>query len=173
MHNESAAAVGPTQQIEIAICNITFQIPEFRMGMIRYTAWYDPAFEICRADATHSHVDLKLLGYINELVADIDQHGLRNPVLATCKNEKWIIHPGKCRVAAVRRLGWDTIPAIVVNYDLPGYQTDRIPQHPGVRALGSQSQVNQFLDSDCRAKMCHRWLTIKKTHRANLEKPYR
>ena len=142
------------------------------MNHIRYTAWYDPCFPIDKANADHSAVDWKLLEYINYLVEDIAEKGMLNPVLATRKNEKWIIHPGKCRVAAAKRLGWGEIPAIVVNYDLPGFQADRIPTRPGVKALGSQSQVNQLLTEDNRCQMCHRFLTIKKLHRDNLEKPY-
>ena len=139
---------------------------------IRYTAWYDPCFPIDLANADHSQVDAKLLDYINWLVEDIAEKGMLNPVLATCKDTRWTIHPGKCRVAAAKRLGWREIPAIVVNYDLPGFQANRIPTHDGVRALGSQSQVNHFLSDDSRCQMSHRFLTIKKLHRANLEKPY-
>lgn len=139
---------------------------------IRYTAWYDPCFPIEIANADHSQVDAKLLDYINELVEDIAANGLKNPVLATCQNTRWGIHPGKCRVAACRRLGWATIPAIVVNYDLPGFQADRIPTHDGVKALGTQSQVNQLLQGDQRAQMCHRFLTVKKLQRSHHEKPY-
>lgn len=140
------------------------------MNQIRYTAWYDPEFPIDVADATHSAVDIKLLEFLVELTEDIRQNGLRNPVQVVCKHTQWTVHPGKCRVAACKQLGWTTIPAIVVNYDLPGFQADKIPPH--CTALGSQSQVNRYLDADSKAQMSHRWLQIKKIHRNNLEKPY-
>ena len=140
------------------------------MGIIRYTAWYDPAFPIREADYSHSQADKKLEAVIADLIEDIKQNGLRNPILVTCKHTKWVIHPGKCRAKALLALGHDTAPAIVVDYDLPGFQWQYIPD--GCTALGSQSQVNQRLDKDQRAKMSHRWLTVKAVQRENLDKPY-
>lgn len=132
-------------------------------SQIRYTAWYDPEFPIDDADSSHAAIDGRLLAYIDELTEDIRENGLRNPVQVVVKHTKRTVHPGKCRVAALRRLGWTTVPAIVVNYDLPGYQSDRIPAH--AQALGQQSHVNRLLDDDQVAQMSHRWLQIKKKSR--------
>ena len=140
-------------------------------NLIRYTSWYDPQFPLEQADYSHAQDDdPSLIPVIDDLVEDISQNGLRNPVLVTCKNTKWIIHPGKCRSRACARLGWTHIPAIIVNYDLPGFQYWKIPE--GCTALASQSQVNQRLDKDMRGKMCHRWLTVKRIKRDNLDLPY-
>ena len=132
-------------------------------NQIRYTAWFDPEFPIDAADATHAAVDSKLLQYIAELTEDIRQHGLRNPLQVICKHTKWTVHPGKCRHAALKQLGYDSFPAIVVDYDLPGFQAEYIPEH--CQALGQQSHVNRLLDKDQRAQMSHRWLQIKKVER--------
>lgn len=51
---------------------------------------------------------------IDALEADIAQNGLRNPVFGRIRGSQAEIHPGKCRVAALRRLGWDFVPAILV-----------------------------------------------------------
>ena len=140
------------------------------LNLIRYTCWYDPQFSLRDADYSHAQVDARLEDTIRKLAEDIAENGLRNPVFVTCKHTKWIIHPGKCRTKALLSLGIEHAPAIVVNYDLPGFQHQYIPD--GCRALCSQSQVNSHLDKDQRAKMCHRFLTVKAVQRANLDKPY-
>jgi hypothetical protein len=116
---------------------------------IRYTAWYDPKFPLDGADGTHQEDPAKLERVV------------------TKQGKTWF-HPGKCRVKAFKRLGMTHIPAIVVNYDLPGFQADRIPPH--CTALGKESHVKRYLGDDSTAQMCHRFLQIKKKQRENHER---
>lgn len=135
---------------------------------IRYTAWYDPKFPLDGADGTHQEDPAKLERFISALVQDIQVNGLQNPVQVVTKQGKTWFHPGKCRVKAFKRLGMTHIPAIVVNYDLPGFQADKIPPH--CTALGKESHVKRYLGDDSTAQMCHRFLQIKKKQRENHER---
>jgi hypothetical protein len=137
-------------------------------GHIRYTAWYDPDFDIEGADYSHQEDPNKLEMFIRDLTADIDQNGMRNPVQVVIKQGKAHFHPGKCRVKAMKRLGHTRIPAVVVNYDWPGFLWQRIP--PGCTALGKPSQVQKYFDNDTVVQMDHRFLQIKKKQRENHER---
>ena len=132
-------------------------------GHIKYTAWYDPEFKLDSAEYQHAAEDSALREFVAELAADIKERGLRNPIQVEVKNGRTIIHPGKCRAKALISLGRETAPAIVINYDLPGYQANRIPQH--CTALGKPSQVQRYFESDYVVQMSTRWLTIKKKTR--------
>ena len=135
---------------------------------IKYTAWYDPEFPLEAAEGKHAAVDSRLEAFIDELTEDIRQNGLKNPVVVTVKNQRWTFHPGKCRVKALKRLGYTSVPAIVVNYDLPGYQANMIPQH--CRAIDKPSTVYQLMGGDCEVFMNHRVLNVKKTNRITHER---
>lgn len=132
-------------------------------GHIRYTAWFDPDFELDSAEYQHAAEDRKLRDFVVELAADIRQRGLINPLQVEIKNGRTIVHPGKCRAKALKMLGIDRAKAIVINYDLPGYQAHRIPE--GCTALGKPSHVQRYFDSNYVVQMSHRWLTIKKKNR--------
>jgi len=92
---------------------------------------------------------------VNSLAEDIEANGLRNPVIAVRgPNGSIGVHPGKARMAAVEALGWDVIPAIVVDYsnhpappeweaiefsDLPAYLTEDFEANASWRYLGIYS----------------------------------
>jgi hypothetical protein len=46
----------------------------------------------------------------------IAEAGLRNPLFGTLNGAAIEIHPGKRRVAALRDLGWETVPVVMVEY---------------------------------------------------------
>lgn len=54
---------------------------------------------------------------IEALSCDIRSKGLKNPALVTGRMGVWQLHPGKCRVAALKMLEIDIIPVIVLDYD--------------------------------------------------------
>ena len=137
---------------------------------IRYTAWYDPAFVFRNAEYEHAAISPKLIEYIREIREDIRINGLKNPLFVTIKNTRITIHPGKCRAKALDALGWETAPAIICNYDWPGFQWENIPA--GSTAIGSPEQAQKYLGEDQVAQMSHRFFTVKKRWRENLDKPY-
>lgn len=126
----------------------------------RYTAWFDPEFEIDSADYSHADYNSKLERQVEALSADIAKYGLINPLLVTRKNGKKIIHPGKCRAKALKLLGISHAPAVVVDYDRV-VESDAIPA--GCKFLDSVEQTSELFRGDCRVEMSHRVLTVKKS----------
>ena len=91
---------------------------------LSYTAWYDPHFplqgEYCGQNVIREHcvpITKKVSEEIEALSCHIRSKGLLNPVIVTQKMGMWHLHPGKCRTAALKMLGIDSIPAICVSYD--------------------------------------------------------
>lgn len=126
----------------------------------RFTCWYDPAFYINSAYYEHAAVDDRLEAFIEKLRIDIDQNGLINPVVVTIKEGLSTIHPGKCRTKACVALGWDTIPAIVVNYN--NKRTVQEDLQPGLVLIDDDDQLKSYFSGDTYAKMTHRWVTVTK-----------
>ena len=76
--------------------------------------------EYCGQNVIREHclpITKKVLEEIEALSCNIRSKGLLNPVIVTQKMGMWHLHPGKCRVAALKMLGIDQIPAICVSYD--------------------------------------------------------
>ena len=127
----------------------------------RYTAWYNPSFFIDDAYYEHASEDDRIRAYIEHIRKSIAADGLQNPLLVTRKaGTGWIIHPGKCRAKALKQLGYDTAPAIVVDYMNPHLGANEVPE--GCIYLYSPEQVANYLSGDCVVEMSHRWLTVKK-----------
>ena len=90
----------------------------------RYVAWFDPAFEFQRSEINGTafiwhHMDPENPSTeweISQLEHNIQEEGLRNPVLISCRNEVWTLHPGKCRAQALKRLKIAIIPAVFADY---------------------------------------------------------
>lgn len=125
----------------------------------RYTAWFDAEYRFLDAEFEHSDYDERLRNYVEHLRRDIEQNGLKNPLLVTRRNDKWIIHPGKCRAKALRSLGWETAPAVVVDFQRI-VESDGIPD--GCEFLDNVERVRELFTGDCRVEMSHRGLVIKK-----------
>jgi hypothetical protein len=125
----------------------------------RYTAWYDPEFEIDSADYTHSACDDRLRNFVEQLRLDIKINGLKNPLLVTINGGKAVIHPGKCRAKALRLLFRHHAPAVVVDFDRIMNEEDIAP---GCTFLDTKEKVEKLFSGDCRVEMSHRGLTIKK-----------
>lgn len=126
----------------------------------RYTAWYDPQFEIDSAYYEHAEPnDPKIRRLVEELAEDIYHVGLRNPLQVVIKEGKTTIHPGKCRAKALKALGRTHAPAIVINYDVI-LQEDAIPKN--CTMITSREQIQGYFGYDCQVEMSHRFLTIKK-----------
>ncbi|HEY3062712.1 MAG TPA: ParB/RepB/Spo0J family partition protein [Chloroflexota bacterium] len=58
------------------------------------------------------------LSDIDELVASIQAHGLLAPVLVRRTGQRYELVAGNRRLEAVRRLGWDSVPAVVRAADI-------------------------------------------------------
>ena len=125
----------------------------------RYTAWYDPEYQLSDAYAEHAQIDKKLLKYIEEIRNSIHAQGMQNPLQVTIKNGKATIHPGKCRAAALKALGRTHAPALVVNYDRV-VDKHAIPE--GCVFFDSLEDVQSYFTGDCVVEMSYRWLTVKK-----------
>lgn len=123
----------------------------------RYTAWFTPEFDLDSVDASHAEVTPRIERLVERIAADIFSVGLLNPIQVVIKNGVTTVHPGKCRVAALKKLGRRYAPAIVVNYDLPGGSSPA-----GTEFLSSKAQVEAKFTADVRVEMSHRHLTTKK-----------
>ncbi len=128
---------------------------------LRYQLYYDPEFDY--RTVHHKHVgpmrnsrtgSLTTLGqYIEYLKLNIQSDGLKNPVQVTYQNDQVHIHPGKSRVAALKELKIDTVPAIIVDYsnDYKGNANSLKPE-----------DSDALLCNDCIAEYAHRFFNIKK-----------
>ncbi|WP_416148058.1 nucleoid occlusion protein [Salipaludibacillus sp. HK11] len=54
---------------------------------------------------------------INELARTIQTHGIIQPIVVRERNEKFEIIAGERRWRAVTKLGWETIPAVIKDFD--------------------------------------------------------
>ena len=122
---------------------------------LRYKLYYDPEFEY--ATVTHAHVEScrRLRGYIDYLRLSIQSDGLHNPVQVHWCNDRPHIHPGKSRVAALRQLGINHVPAIIVakgnNYQPSKAAIDIRPE-----------DAQSYLRDDCVADYSWRNFNINK-----------
>lgn len=115
-----------------------------------WIAWYDPAFEFQRETFQgkpyiYTHCDPDdgaLKSEIEMLSRNIRSRGLLNPVLISCRQSVWQLHPGKCRAAACKLLGLTKIPALFVDYTAGA----RIPE--GFTEIRSLEQVEQLFTGD-------------------------
>ena len=128
----------------------------------RYTPHYNPKYVINDAYHAHSAVDLKLKRYIERISADIWHRGMINPLLVTIKQGKATIHPGKCRAAALKRLGRRHAPAVVVDFDDPQGNKE-LPEY--CVPITSKEQAQSYFSEDCLVEMSHRGLTVKKARK--------
>jgi hypothetical protein len=94
---------------------------------------------------------------LTKLEGNIRSQGLLNPALVTWKNGCFHLHPGKCRAFALKNLGIDTIPAIVVWYQ-------RTP-HPIITAeyeIRSAEQLKEHFQGDIAPEMTRRGIRTPK-----------
>jgi len=126
----------------------------------KYTAWYNPLYPI--REALWEHVDPSarhLRPYIDSLKESILVEGMHNPLLVTIQDGITRIHPGKCRATACLELGWEKVPAVVVDYNRDA-SSDVVPA--GCMFLDDMDEVQSLFSGDAVVEMSHRWLTIKK-----------
>ena len=126
----------------------------------KYTAWYTPLYKI--TDALYKHVDPSakhLRPYIDQIKESILVEGLHNPIVVTCRDGVSRVHPGKCRCAALIELGWDEVPAVVVDYDRV-VGADAIAQPSTF--LDDTEQAQSYFTGDNVVEMSHRFFTVKK-----------
>ncbi len=107
--------------------------------------YYDPEFKFdgprvysnhLRAERpTHPrYAEIKQL--VERLVDSIQKYGIRNPVIVTIipqhepEAPRILLHPGQCRCRALRILGRDTVPAIILDkagtYNGPGKESPEL-----------------------------------------------
>lgn len=113
-----------------------------------FTCYYDPCVPI---EDTYRNELMKYqhcppicrrtLDYIDEIVEDIQQHGLRNPILLRRSNDVWTAHPGKCRIAALQKLNIPHFPAVVVD-------SGKRPAPEGLYQITSPDQFAAHFEGD-------------------------
>jgi hypothetical protein len=94
---------------------------------------------------------------LDKLEGNIRSNGLENPVLVTWRNQHFNLHPGKCRVWALRNLGINTVPAIVVWYD-GNKPADIAAEYE----ICSAAQLNDHFVGDIAPEMCRRGIRTPK-----------
>jgi hypothetical protein len=94
---------------------------------------------------------------LTKLEGNLRSQGLINPVLVTWKNGHFHLHPGKCRVFALKNLGIDTVPAIVTWHGRT--------KHPNITAeyeIRSAEQLKEHFKGDIAPEMTRRGIRTPK-----------
>ncbi len=91
-----------------------------------YKLYYDAEFVFDRPNVMYKHHsgdperEARVRLRVESVKRSVPQDGVRNPVIVYMKPDgRFKLHPGKCRITAVRELGWTTIPALIIDkYDM-------------------------------------------------------
>lgn len=83
--------------------------------MPEYRLFWEPDFYFARpaVRAEHAERSITLQNIVRRLAQDIERKGMRNPLFVTVYDDFFAVHPGKCRVKALKMLGFDTAPALL------------------------------------------------------------
>lgn len=124
----------------------------------RYDLYYVPEYPIADLKWKRNEGDQVLMEFIDDVVEHVAKFGLRNPICVHLRNGIGDVRPGKCRVTAYQRLGHETIPAIVVDYD-------RRPRPGTWKPLPHDAKfiTSKYLSGDCVFELERRVATVKKT----------
>lgn len=122
----------------------------------RYDLYYVPELPISQLDRFHREPERELKKFVDTITAHVKQFGLRNPPCVQRRAGKLDVRPGKCRVSAMRALGYDAIPALLVDYDQtgPGEGWQRLPY--------DRDEVQKLFSGDCVVEMSRRFCNVKK-----------
>jgi len=135
-----------------------------------YNLYYAPALPIDSLDRFHRDPEKELLKFVKTITAHIAKFGLQNPPCVQRRKGVLEVRPGKCRVSAMRALGFDTIPALIVDYDqsVPMAGWDPLPHDRDI--------VQTIFSGDCIVEMSRRFCTVKKNvdvvHRPDVESAF-
>lgn len=127
----------------------------------RWRAWWIPRYpfdELTEIQLEHSDPQA-VAESVDRLVRSIDQHGLEQPAQITTNGPHGVLHPGKCRVKALRRFGITEIPAVWVSLGT-GFKPQSFP---GMIELTHQNQLTVFTRGDVEANWSR--LTFRLTKR--------
>jgi hypothetical protein len=122
----------------------------------RYTLSFNPKWRFAEGNAEHRDPS-SVKKYIVKLAEDIEENGLQNPLLVTVSTTQLVVHPGKCRVAALKLLGFETCPALF--YDPAGPNQ---ALRPGCRPI-TRKQARALFGGDATLKTDHRYVSVGKT----------
>ena len=123
----------------------------------RYDLYYHPEFSLELAE--YRHVDERSVrDFIAKIKESIRAEGMHNPLWITVygNNERFVVHPGKCRANALRQLGHTTAPSIIY-YPWGGRGvegSELLPSDLGV--------VQSYFTGDCKVHMNKRFASVDK-----------
>ena len=90
-----------------------------------YKLYYDPLFKFdqpgvqYKHDSGHPEREARVQWRVDQIRKTLEEgEPIRNPVIVYIRKADpsiWKLHPGKCRVRAVRDMGGNVIPAIIVD----------------------------------------------------------
>lgn len=128
-----------------------------------YKLFFNPYFDFTAKNVRAEHAttlveDKGIATEVRSLVKSIAEHGLRNPLFVTVYDSFMTVHPGKCRVKALKLLGHDTAPALL--YVPSG--VSRIPL--GATPIEPDAATLLF-GTDVRCEYDERWFAVKRVSR--------
>ena len=94
---------------------------------------------------------------LTKLEGNIRSQGLLNPVLVSYRNQQFHLHPGKCRAWALKNLGIDTVPAIVV-----WHKSTKQPNITAEYEIRSVEQLKEHFKGDIAPEMTRRGIRTPK-----------
>ncbi len=87
-----------------------------------YKLFYDLKFDfnkpnvMLKEDSGDPAREQRVQYRVDSVKASIEKNGLTNPIIVYMKPDgRYKVHPGMCRVNAVKALGWDFIPALIID----------------------------------------------------------
>ncbi len=123
----------------------------------RYDLYYMSEFPISKLNRYHRQPEKQLNIFIDVISDHIKKFGLKNPPCVIRRKGEYDVRPGKCRVTAYVRLGHDTIPAFIVDYDRTGPERGWEPL-PYDRTYIQR----KYFSGDCVVEMSRRFCNVKK-----------
>lgn len=125
----------------------------------RYELYYVPDFPLANLGEQHQRKgpDSVLQAFVDDIQEHIAKYGIRNPVGVQIRRGRWEVRPGKCRVTAAIRNGWETIPAIVIDYD-----KGKRPKEWEPLPYDAKYITSKYLTGDCVFELERRFANVKK-----------
>lgn len=130
-----------------------------------YALRFDPNFPAVEVgEYHHAAEDGRILADIEKLADDFVQRRnqglpyLRNPLFVTVYGDRYVVHPGKCRVKALKSLGITCAPALIYTPDKQnGQGAYGTPISPGDAA--------RLFDGEMRCEYDARFFAVKRIGR--------
>ena len=111
-----------------------------------YLLYYDTDFVFDRSGVLFKHDSqdeyraARVTLRVDEIEKSLRKCGaMWNPIIIYMKSDgRFKVHPGKCRVRAARRMGWTTVPAVIID------KYNQYPQSEGGVEVAPADAVNLF-----------------------------